>query len=68
MYDVDLSGPEFPSALRPLSRYGRRSIDSSGSDRDSSDDVSAHSDDNKTRQSRTKKLDYGNMANAKKTL
>jgi len=68
VYDVDLSGPEFPSALRPLSRYGRRSIDSSGSDRDSSDDVSAHSDDNKTRQSRTKKLDYGNMANAKKTL
>ena len=27
VYDPELSGPEFPPALKPLSRYGRPSLD-----------------------------------------
>jgi len=41
LYDGDLSGPEFPAALRPLSKYGRPELNGlhSGSDtsKDSSD-------------------------------
>ncbi|CAK8683500.1 unnamed protein product [Clavelina lepadiformis] len=36
VYDGNLSGPEFPMALRPLSKYGRASCNGSDSDRCSS--------------------------------
>nr|CAB3265261.1 phosphatidylserine synthase 1-like [Phallusia mammillata] len=45
VYDGDLSGPEFPTVLKPLSKYGRASCNGTSNDDGSSCDADRESDD-----------------------